>query len=1347
MSRVRAAFGVELPLRALFETPTVAGVATALSAQLSGGETRPRPPLVRRESGAERRAVSFAQQRLWFLDQLAPGGSAYNIPAALRLKGKLEVETLERSLEEIVRRHEALRTSFAVNEEQQPEQVVKPVWQVKLAVEDLSELPEQEQVIAELAAAEAQRPFDLSDAPLWRARLLRLGPAEHVLLFTMHHIISDGWSLGVLVRELSTLYQAYQAGAVESPLPELTVQYGDYAEWQREWLQGAVLEEQLSYWREQLGDGGEVLELPSDRVRPAVQSYRGARQKFELEAELSESLRGLSRHEGATLFMTLLAAWQTLLWRYSGQTAISVGTPIAGRAELETESLIGFFVNTLVLRTELTGEPSFRELLKRVREVCLGAYNHQDVPFEKLVEVLQPERSLSHTPLFQVMFALQNAPMGRLELPGLELSELNPADEGLTEKFDLVLTMQEGGGAISGTLSYSTDLFERETIARLVANFTQLLTSIVTEPERSVGLLELMPAAERQQLLVEWNETASSYPREQTVTELFEAQVAQTPDAVAVVAGDEQLGYAELNRRANQVAHYLQNLGVGPETVVGICMERSLDLIVGLLGILKTGAAYLPLDPAYPLERLSFMLADGQVPVLLTQQQLLAVLPSQETQVVCVDCEWEEIATYSDHNPQVEVTPENLIYVMYTSGSTGKPKGVSITHRGVVRLVKNTNYADFNRTDVFLQLAPVSFDAATFEIWGALLNGARLVMMSAGTPSLAEIGEAIARYDVTTLWLTAGLFHLMVDEQLASLKSVGQLLAGGDVLQVSKVQQALQQLPTTRLINGYGPTENTTFTCCYNIAGGLNVETNVPIGGPISNTRVYILDDSLQPVPIGVPGELCIGGDGLARGYLNRPELTAEKFVPHPFDDGARIYRTGDLARYLSDGKIEFLGRVDNQVKIRGFRIELGEIEAVLSSHYAVREAAGIVRADVSGEKRIAAYVVADLEESRTKDILRNFLAEMLPEYMVPSVIVQLETLPLNANGKVDRHALPAPDEVSTVVTQGYVGPRSAVEEMLCGLWADVLGARQVGVEDNFFELGGHSLLATQVMSRVRAAFGVELPLRALFETPTVAGVATALSAQLSGGETRPRPPLVRRESGAERRAVSFAQQRLWFLDQLAPGGSAYNIPAALRLKGELEVETLERSLEEIVRRHEALRTSFALNEEQQPEQVVKPVWQVKLAVEDLSELPEQEPVIAELAAAEAQRPFDLSDVPLWRARLLRIGPAERDRPSRHPGGRSQRTAATVIRTAAPLVRRSVRRGERAVQHACCPAAEGQPRSRRIAGRVRHHHRAARSAAHALRSAGRVARPGHPSGRAASDARARSVRSGRGRTG
>ncbi|HYH78578.1 MAG TPA: amino acid adenylation domain-containing protein, partial [Longimicrobium sp.] len=1169
--------------------------------------------------------LSFAQERLWFIDRLEPGSAVYNVPVALRMGGALDEAALERSLSEIVRRHDALRTTFR-EVDGSPVQVIAPFGGFTLPVEDLSGLGEadREVEVRRRTTEEAMQPFDLSAGPLFRAVLLRLGAEDHVLLLSMHHVVSDGWSLGVLDRELSALLAAYSEGR-ESPLPELGVQYADYAVWQREHLRGEMLERQLSYWRERLAGAPELLELPTDHPRPAVQTFRGAGERIELPGELLDRLRALGRSEGATLYMVVLSAFQVLLSKYGGSEDIVVGSPVAGRTRDEVAGLIGFFVNTLVLRTDLGGDPSFREVLRRVREVTLGAYEHQELPFEKLVAELQPERSLSHSPLFQVSFALDD-----VEESGSGVAE--SSTEGVDPEFafakvDLALALVATRRGLRGGLYYSTDLFERGTVERMLGHLGRVLEQVAADADVRLSRLELLGEGERALVLEAWNRTEAEYPADRCIHELFEAQAARTPDAVAVEFEGETLGYGALNKRANQLAHHLAGLGVGPETRVGICLERGTEMIVSVLGVLKAGGAYVPLDPAYPAERLAFVLADAEVPVLVTQESLRAALPAGDgVAVVSVDGDGERIAAEFAENPERGARPDHLAYVIHTSGSTGTPKGVMVPHRGVPNLA----YAQARRfgidgTSRVLQFASLSFDAAVAELFDALLAGATLVMASREEllpgPGLLE---TLRRGRVTVATLPPSVLAMLPPDDLPALRTV---VSAGEAVDAATVER---WSGGRAFVNAYGPTETTVCAA----TARCEADGHAPaIGRALENVRVYVLDAVGRPAPVGVPGELYVGGVGVARGYLGRPGLTAEKFVPDPFggETGVRLYRTGDRVRWRPEGILEYLGRLDEQVKVRGFRIEPGEIEAVLSAHAEVREARVIVWEDAPGEKRLVAYVVGGVEA----DELREHLRRSLPEYMVPAAFVVLEALPLTPNGKLDKKALPAPDLASA--EEKYVAPRTPVEEVLAGIWAEVLRLERVGVGESFFELGGHSLLATRVVSRVRDLFGVELPLRAIFEEPTVAELAGRVE-EMRRAELPVLPPVVPVERAAPL-PLSFAQERLWFLDRLEPGSATYNIPAAWRLGGALDEAALERSLSEIVRRHEALRTTFTAVDGS-PVQVVAPFDGFALPVEDLSGLGEadREAAVRRRAGEEAARPFDLAAGPLFRAALLRLG-------------------------------------------------------------------------------------------------------------
>jgi amino acid adenylation domain-containing protein len=1104
VSRMREAFTVEVPLRRLFELPTVAGLAESIEAARRAGQNLQAPPIVPIPRDGVL-PLSFAQQRLWFIDLLEPGNSAYNFPVALRLKGPLNVMALEQSVNEIVKRHEALRTTFATVDGR-PAQVITRTLTVRLPIVNLQELPEceREAEVRRLAIEEAQRPFNLAQGPLLRVTLLRLAEEEHVGLLTMHHIVSDGWSTGILIREMAVLYEAFSDGR-SSPLPELPIQYADFAHWQRRWLQGEVLETQLTYWKRQLL-GASPLELPTDHLRPAVQTFRGSLQSLLLPRKVGEGLRALGRQQGSTLFMTLLAVFKILLHRYTDQKDLIVGTPIANRNRLEIEGLVGFFVNTLVMRTDLSGNPTFRELSRRVREACLGAYAHQDLPFERLVEELHLERNLGRNPLFQVMFVLQNASMQTIGLPGLTLSPVE-IDSG-TAHFDLTLHIADTEQGLNATFAYNKDLFEDATIARMLGHLRTLLEGVIANPEERLSELPILSGAERQQLLVEWNDTRIDYPKDLFIQQLFEAQVERTPDAIAVVFEHEQLTYAELNRRSNRIAHHLQALGVGPEIPVGICLEPSADMIVGLLGILKAGGVYLPLDPAYPKERLAFMLETARAPVMLTREQLLVALPECDATIVCLDSEREAIDRESDRNPISSIGLENLAYVIYTSGSTGQPKGVLVSHASLATHCRDVQrYYELGPSDRVLQFASLSFDLSLEQILPTLIVGARLVMMGPDVWHTAEFHRKISEFGLTVLNLPTGYWQELAREwaefpELASNIQARLFTVGGDIL-LPEVLKLWQRTPASsiRLLNAYGPTEATITATVLEIDPRLReraTSQRIPIGRPLANRETYILDQYGNPVPVGVPGELHIGGACLARGYLNRPDLTAEKFISNPFsiEPGARLYKTGDVARYLPDGKIEFLGRVDHQVKIRGFRIELGEIEATLGQHPAVRDAVVLGQEDAPGEKRLVAYVVAERDLLLTANDLRGFLKQKLPEYMVPSAYVLLDALPLMLNGKVDRRALPAAGRTRPELEKVLVAPRDALELQLTHLWREILGLESIGVRDNFFELGGHSLAAVRLFALIESRLGKRLPLAAVFQGATIEHLATLLRQQ-----------------------------------------------------------------------------------------------------------------------------------------------------------------------------------------------------------------------------------------------------------
>jgi amino acid adenylation domain-containing protein len=1065
--------------------------------------------------------VSFAQQRLWFFQQMYPGSAAYNVPVAMRLTGRLDVERLRAALCEVARRHEVLRTSIDLIDDQ-PAQLISEEVEVELPVLDLSDIPadERDAEARRLATEEVTRAFDLRRGPLLRARVLRLAPEEHALLIIIHHIICDGWSIGVLMNEVAALYTAYTAGE-EPSLPELPIQYADYAVWQREWLTGDVLEEQLSYWREQLGGAPPVLTMPTDRPRPQVQTLNGAHFEFLFPEGLPARLRQLCRGEGVTMFMLLLGAFQALLSRYSGQEDVLVGTPIAGRNRGEVEGLVGFFANTLVLRADLSGEPSFRELLRRVKKTCLGAYAHQEMPLERIVEELQPERSLSHAPLFQVLFALQNTPGESFQLPGLEMS---PAELDLTTTaFDLTLNVEEFGEGIYGRLRYNTDLFEPETIRRMAGHYLTLLSAAVEDPERPVSELPLLIEAERRLVLEEWNDTRREPAPDTFVHALFERQAARTPDQTALVHDGRQLTYAELNRQAERLAHRLRRLGVGPESPVAICVRRSLEMFVGILGVLKAGGAYVPLDPAAPPERLRFVLEDTGASVLLTQHSLTPALPATQARVLCLDDD-----SLDDDSPDAAsvglappaLSPDNLAYVIYTSGSTGRPKGVMVSHASLA----NTIHARFAQTrepvgGTLLQMSYI-FDGSMLSIFCALTQGGVLVIPREGQQAdPAAAAELIAVERIPHLYTVPSFYSLLLKQARPGLLDSLRLVSvGAEACPPQLVERHQRVLPQARLYNEYGPTETTIYCAAHECGAEDAARASVPVGRPVSNMQLYVLDRHLQPVPVGVSGGLYVGGAGLARGYLNRPDLTAESFIPHPYsgEPGARLYRTGDLARREADGQLVFLGRLDSQVKIRGYRIELEEIEAALGECRGVRQAAAAVREDAPGDRRLVAYLVADAGHEPTAEEVREHLRERLPDYMVPSSFAFVGELPRTPTGKVDRLALPSAGGERPRTAQDYAAPRTALERLLAETWREILGAEQVGIHDNFFDLGGDSLRAAILVNKLQERLGDFVYVVALFEAPTVAALAVYLTEHYSAAVSR----LVGVEDGEAERGV-----------------------------------------------------------------------------------------------------------------------------------------------------------------------------------------------------------------------------------
>jgi amino acid adenylation domain-containing protein len=1183
--------------------------------------------------------LSFAQQRLWFIDQLEPGNAVYNCPAAVRLEGRLRLDVLEKVVNEIVRRHEALRTRFEV-EAGEPIQVIDEWEPRSLEVEDLTVLgrEQREAEVRRIAREEARAGFDLSRGPLLRVKVLKLAEEEHALFYTMHHIVSDGWSVGVLIREVCALYEAFSEGK-PSPLEELEIQYADYAVWQRERLAGEGLEREVGYWKERLKDAA-VMELPTDHPRPAGPSYRGGRERVEIGPELSEGLKRLSQREGATLFMTLMAAFKVVLMRYSGEEDVSVGTVIANRGRREVEGLIGFFVNTLVMRTDLGGNPSFRELIGREREVCLGAYARQEAPFEKLVEEINPERDLSRNPLFQVMMVLQNAGREELEMSGLKVRGIG--DETVAAKFDLTLTLTEGGGGIAGSLEYSLDLYEGETIRRMTGHYERVLNEVVRDVEQRIGEIELMSEAERRQIVEEWNETGREYGEGRLVHEVIAEQARRNGEAIAVKSERGELSYGELDRRTARLARYLGNKGIGPEDVVGISTDRSAEMVIAMLGVLKSGAAYLPIEGSYPEERVRYMLEDAKVKALLTQGEAGKRWSDNRVtpQVIDLESDWEQIIEGREDGPNLKVDGDNLAYVIYTSGSTGRPKGVMVRHGGLVNYLKWASEAYRIEEG---EGAPVNssagFDLTVTSLYGPLVSGKKVDLLDE-EEGIEGLAKALSREGEYSLVKITPAHLDILAQQMEDVEMEGRarvLVIGGEELRAVRLRHWHERARGTRLINEYGPTEAVVGCCVYEVDGTEGVREAVPIGKPIANAQIYILDEELRPVPIGVRGEIYISGAGLARGYLGKPELTADRFIPNQFGrvGGELLYRTGDVGRYLSDGNIEFMGRVDEQVKVRGYRIELGEIEAALNEHQGVEQSVVVARENERGDKRLIAYVVGEAMAATAE--LKKHVRMRLPEYMIPDVIMALEKMPVTANGKVDRKRLPSAKGADRHAEREYVGARTPVEEMVANIFEDVLRGDRVGVHDNFFEIGGYSLLATQVVSRARKMLGVEIGVKRIFETPTVEGLAQLIENAIKTGEKDETPPLVRAPRGGLL-PLSFAQQRLWFLDRLAPNNPFYNISSALRLEGRLNLEALEFAINEIIRRHEVLRTRIEV-EAGEPVQTIDEWKFRRLAVEDLTNLNQEdrEAEVRRMASEEARTGFDLSRGPMLRMKVLKL--------------------------------------------------------------------------------------------------------------
>ncbi|MDI5962224.1 non-ribosomal peptide synthetase [Streptantibioticus silvisoli] len=1229
-SRLRADLGVEIPVRALFGASTPAALAAAV-ATLDTAGTAPVP----RADRTGPLPLSFAQQRLWFLDQLEPGRSEYVLPVALRVRGPLETAVLESALGALVARHETLRTRFTADADGRPLQTVDAAYPVPVTVHDLRDAGDataRAEAARTLLAAEAARPFDLAADPMLRAAVARLADDDHHLLLTVHHIASDGWSEGVLARELREHYAAALEDR-EPDLPELPVAYADFAVWQRQWLTGERLDGQLDYWREQLA-GIEPLELPTDHRRPPVRGSRGATHTFSVPADVTAALKAAAAERGASPFMALLSVFQLLLSKYSGQQDIAVGTPIAGRNRAEVEDLVGFFVNTLVLRTDLSGNPTFTELLDRVKDTALAAYDHQDLPFERIVEELAPERDLSRNPLFQTLFVLQNVPDGNdWALPGLTVE---PAAVTTPEaQFDLTLYLTEApDGSLDASLVYAADLLEPATAERLAGHFRTLLAAVGTTPGARLGDLEMLTPAERRQTLVEWNRTTAPYPDTKTVHQLVEEQAARRPDAVAVRHGDRETTYGELNERANRLAHHLRSRhGVGPDTLVAVCLERSAELFCAELAVLKAGGGYVPLAPDYPADRLSHMVSDSATPLVITDSGHAHLFDGST--LLLTDRDWPAAGDQPGTDPEPAAGPGHTAYIIYTSGSTGRPKGVQIQHDSMVNLVQWTlDHFPLETGDRVAMVAGVAFDVAAWELWRALADGATCCIPTESvrlTPTLLQ--RWLEDDGIRCTYLSPPMLEALAALSWGATTTLEYVHTAGDLLRLP----AGVRLPF-RIYNDYGPTETTVIMTFTEAEPG---DPLPPIGRAIANTTLYVVDRYDRPVPVGVTGELLIGGVCVARGYLNQPELTGRKFIDYGVDGRTeRVYRSGDLVKWRTDGQLEFVARVDNQVKIRGFRIELGEIEAALLTCPGVTAAVVIVREDTPGDKRLAAYLVAD---GPTAADLRAHLQQRLPDYMVPPAFVLLDRLPLTKNGKIDRRALPVPDTGRDDLESAYTAPRTPAEQAVTAIWSDVLGVATIGVDDNFFELGGHSLLAIQVVSRLRQDLGVELPVRALFTSSTPAALAAAVTEATPGTAAAPlpdeaRPVPVPRDGGPL--PLSFAQQRLWFLDQLDPERAEYALPFALRVTGTLDIPALETALTALCARHEVLRTRFVADDDGEPTQIVDAPAALTATVHDLratADAAEREAAARRIIDTETARPADLARGPLLRADVVRL--------------------------------------------------------------------------------------------------------------
>ena len=1217
----------------------------------------PQEPPIRRRAQRDVAPLSFAQQRLWVLDQIEPGNATFNMPMAVRLRGRFNPAAMEQAFNEMIQRHESLRTRIAVIDEQ-PMQLIAPSLTLALPLTDLRPISESEREAASmrLVEAEAGEPFDLESGPLLRARVLRLADDDHILLFTVHHIVSDGWSMGVLVREVATIYEAI-VNNQPSPLAELPIQYADFAEWQRDWLQGEVLERQISYWKKQLTGAPPVLDLPTDYTRPATQTFHSGSHTVTLTPELSVALRALSKSENATLFMPLLAAFLILLNRYTGQDDIVVGTPIAGRNRPAVEGLIGFFINSLALRVDLSGQPNFRDVLRRVREVTLEAYAHQDVPFEKVLEELNPERSLNRTPLFQVFFNMINLPFDRIDLPGLTGESVFAEDYG--SKFDLTLYVNDQSESIDLTLVYNRDLFKAARMVEMVEQLQHLLTQVAANPNEAITQLSLVTPAARPVLPDPFAVLDDKW--EGAVHTLFAEQAQRVPQNVAVTDDDDTWTYRELDERSNQLAHYLRASGIQAGDLVAIYAHRSASLVWAILGTFKAGAAFVILDPAYPEARLIEYLHIAQ-PRGWLHIEAAGSLPDELDQCIeTLSCccrltlprrayaeQQNFLAEYPVTVPAVAVGPDDQAYISFTSGTTGKPNAVIGLHGPLTHFLpwRKRTFA-LNETERFSMLSGLAHDPLHRDIFTPLMLGARVCI-----PNPEKIGMAgwlprwMQQEQITIANLTPAMGKLLVesatDENSLELSTLRYIFFVGEMLTRSNLSSLRKLCPATTYVNYYGATETQRAVSYFVVPNEAEAagKEEVSLGRGIDDVQLLLLNPGGQLTGIGEVGEIYFRSPHLAKGYLGNETLTRERFITSPFTNAPndRLYKTGDLGRYLPDGSVESLGRADSQIKIRGFRVELGEIENVLSQHAAVSNCVVIAIDVAAGEKRLVAYVVAESNTQPSISELRQFIKLRLPDYMVPSTVVFMDAIPLTANGKTNRRALPAPEQTAND-SDSYAAPRTATEELLAGIWSNVLNVESISVEANFFELGGHSLMATQVVARVCQAFNISLTLRSLFEAPTVRLLAAVIENAMVNERGLALPPIVPlpRDQYAP---VSYAQQRLWLLDQLEPGNPAYNLPGAVRMIGELDVNALEQTITEIIRRHEVLRTTFT-TAKGEPVQVINEPSPFKLTVIDLQDRIDQESEAQRLAAEESLKPFDLSRGPLLRTTLLKLG--ERD--------------------------------------------------------------------------------------------------------